>query len=171
MDRVLPLDQWGARPQPLPAPTPCFLTLGLKRPQTVMEMCHRSQIPLHMEARVSRLCRRQAPAAQEAGQRSDPNALALLPTWLSGAGMLGSPSAVQGLGKPGGCCLQHATGRRACRLPQPHSTTAHPAPPACQAGHQEWGYAKGNHPTHSGSSPPRGASYPINCPILTGISL
>lgn len=33
------------------------------------------------------------------------------------------------------------------------------------------GDAKGIHPTHSGSSPPRRASYLINCPILTSISL
>ena len=54
-------------PKHYPTLEPCFLMLGLKRPQTVMEICLHSQILLHMEACVSHLCRRRAPAEQEGG--------------------------------------------------------------------------------------------------------
>lgn len=80
MDNVLPLGQWVCfAPNHCPTLKPCFLMLGLKRPQTVMEICHHSQILLYMEAVCPICAGDELLLDRRAGQCSDPNTLASSP--------------------------------------------------------------------------------------------
>ena len=91
MDSVLPLGQWVcSAPDPYPTLKPCFLMLGLKRPQIVMEICHHSQILLHMEAVCPICAGDELLLDRRAGQRSDPNTGFVTP-WPSGAGVWAAP--------------------------------------------------------------------------------
>lgn len=165
MDSVLPLGQWlCSGPNITPPWSLAFLMLGLKRPQTVMEICLHSQILLHMEACVSHLCRRRAPAEQEGGAAIRPKH-----SWLcyppgSQEQVCGAtPLLCRDWVSLGAVALSTRQGEgpvgSAASLNKDSSSASCVGP-----GTGEWG-CQGNPPTTQGSSPPRGASYPINCPV------